>query len=121
MQMRGAPLPDDAEPLDAFWERTGKAWDAACAAAGTGDGCTVVVVAHAAVLAALVCRCLGLDREGLGLFRFDTGAVSIVDFADGVAAPGTLRTLNYSAHLGRWAVPLTLDDLDEVCGIDGCM
>ena len=33
------------------------------------------------------------------------------------------RCVNYTAHLGRWAIPVTrdADDLgDKVCGIDGC-
>jgi broad specificity phosphatase PhoE len=80
----------------------------------------VVVVAHAAVLSAFVCRALGWGAESLGRFRFDTGCVSLLEFPDGAAAPCVVRTLNYSWHLGRWAVPITRDD-DDVCGIDGCM
>ncbi len=34
------------------------------------------------------------------------------------------RCVNYTAHLGRWAIPVTRDaeDMgdDKVCGIDGC-
>lgn len=56
--------------------------------------------------------------------RFDTGGVTIIDFPDGVVSPsgvpGVLRCLNYTAHLGRWAVPITRDDLEGLCGIDGC-
>lgn len=35
---------------------------------------------------------------------------------------GIVRCVNYTAHLGRWAIPVTRDDLDseKVCGIDGC-
>jgi hypothetical protein len=58
--------------------------------------------------------------------RFDTAGVSIIDFPDGPGTPapgggaGVLRCLNYTAHLGRWAAPISRDDLDGVCGIDGC-
>lgn len=35
---------------------------------------------------------------------------------------GIARCINYTAHLGRWAIPVTREDLDGelVCGIDGC-
>lgn len=105
----------------------GEAWEAACGEAAGGSGRTVVVVAHAAVLAVLVCRALGLGPESLGRFRFDTGCATLLEFTDegagGNAGLGSavVRTLNYSSHLGRWAVPLTREEEDEVCGIDGCM
>jgi Histidine phosphatase superfamily (branch 1) len=110
----------------------GEAWRVACNEAAAGSGRTVVVVAHAAVLSALVCYALGLGPESLGRFRFDTGCVSLLEFPDGVPTGGgsegsssssgaaIVRTLNYSSHLGRWAVPLNRED-DDVCGIDGCM
>ncbi|GBF99445.1 2-carboxy-D-arabinitol-1-phosphatase-like [Raphidocelis subcapitata] len=138
--VRGTPLPDNAEDLGEFWARTDAAWQRVLTEAaprsaimgggaagggggGSGSGRTVVVVAHAAVAAALVCHCLGLGPEGLPLFRFAAGGVTVVDFPDGPAVPGggVLRTLNHTAHLGQWAVPITPpDDGSEVCGIDGC-
>ncbi|WIA41410.1 hypothetical protein OEZ86_004993 [Tetradesmus obliquus] len=57
--------------------------------------------------------------EDLGEFWYRTG-VSIIDFPDGARSGGVMRCLNYTAHLGRWAVPITRDDMDMVCGIDGC-
>lgn len=51
----------------------------------------------------------------------DPGGVTVIDFPDGAAGgQGVVRCLNYSAHLGRWAVPITREDYDVVCGIDGC-
>lgn len=45
----------------------------------------------------------------------------MIDFPDGPKlGGGVLRCANYSAHLGRWAVPVTMDDWELVCGIDGC-
>lgn len=139
--MRGQPLPPDAEDLGEFWARTDAAWqrllreaappsaggDAGSAAdggsaGGAGGGRTVLAVCHAAVASALVCHCLGLGPEGLPLFRFAAGGVTVVEFPDGphAAGGGVLRTLNSTAHLGRWAVPVTPDEGPEVCGIDGC-
>jgi probable phosphoglycerate mutase len=124
------PVPEGAaegaqamgEDLGEFWCRTGAAWTKLLDAVDHNGGSNVVVVCHAATAAALVSHCLSLGPEGLPLMRFDAGGVSIIDFADGAkhGAGGVVRTHNYTAHLGRWAVPITRDDLDMVCGIDGC-
>lgn len=121
--LRGQPLPPEAESMDAFWARTSEGWDRILAAAGHDGGRSVVVVTHSLVHAALVCKCLGLGQSSLALFRSDPGGVSIIEFPDGVEGEGVIRCLNYTAHLGRWAVPITRDDpdfLDSVCGIEGC-
>jgi broad specificity phosphatase PhoE len=141
--VRGQPLPDNAEDLGEFWARTDAAWQrvlteaaprssyttgAAADAAADGGAApaarrTVVVVAHAAVASALVCHCLGLGPEGLPLFRFAAGGATVIDFPEGPHVPGggVVRALNYTAHLGRWAVPITPEDeRSEMCGIDGC-
>ena len=130
--VRGRPLPPDAEDLGEFWARAGAAWGRALAEAAprsavgsreSGGGRTVVVVAHAAVAAALVCHCLGLGPEGLPLFRFSAAGVTVVDLPGGPQEPGVVRTLNYTAHLGRFAPPITPPgDAAEadMCGIEGC-
>jgi len=133
--VRGQPLPADAEDLGEFWARTDAAWQRVVSEAAprstrvtsgggeSGGGRTVVVVAHSAVASALVCHCLGLGPEGLPLFRFAAGGATVIDFPEGPHVPntGVVRTLNYTAHLGRWAVPITPEDeRNEVCGIDGC-
>jgi broad specificity phosphatase PhoE len=134
-QVRGQPLPPNAEDLGEFWARTDAAWQRVLVEAAPRStllggvaadgppaaGRTVVVVAHAAVASALVCHCLGLGPEGLPLFRFAAGSVTVVDFPDGVHGGGVLRTLNSTQHLGRWSVPITPESAgSDVCGIDGC-
>lgn len=53
--------------------------------------------------------------------RVDTGGVTIIEFPDGVDRPGVVRCLNYTAHLGdKWVIPAFGDDIDGVCGVDGC-
>lgn len=123
MQVRNQPRPPNAESLDTFWGRLAEAWDRMTKLADAGDmgSRTVVVTAHSAVLAGLLGHCLGVGQRSLALFRHDTGGVSIIDFPDGArTGDGVVRCVNYSAHLGRWAVPVTCEDLDLVCGIDGC-
>ncbi|KAF6263231.1 phosphoglycerate mutase-like protein [Scenedesmus sp. NREL 46B-D3] len=108
------------EDLGEFWYRTAAAWNKLLDAVDHNGGSNVVVVCHAATAAALASHCLQLGPEGLPLMRFDAAGVSIIDFPDGARSGGVMRCLNYTAHLGRWAVPITRDDMDMVCGIDGC-
>lgn len=119
MQVQQQPLPADAENLSDFWLRTGAAWRRIHAAATGGAGGTACVVAHAAVHAALVCHCLGLAEKDLGRFRMSTAGVTVIEFpfSDDM---GIVRCANYTAHLGRWAAPISRDTEAMVCGIDGC-
>ncbi|CAI7911461.1 unnamed protein product, partial [Closterium sp. NIES-53] len=99
---------------------------------------TVIVVGHETVFQAMLASCLKLPHDALGSFRLDPGSITVVDFPDGVGEPkdssesgnkgysaagaaaagqgiaagvvgqGVVRCINYTAHLGRWAVPVTL-------------
>jgi len=110
-----------ADQMKELWQRVDIAWEKLTAAADCNGGQTVVVVAHATVVAALLCRALSLPQSSANMFRIDTAGVSLIDFPDGAAGSlGNIRCTNYTAHLGRWSVPVTPDDLDLVCGVDGC-
>lgn len=116
VQVRGLDFPAEAESLDEVWARTKDAWDyliseAAPSAHDAGGGRSIVVVAHAYITAALVCHCLGLGQDAVSWFRKDPGGVTILDFPDGHEGQGVVRCVNYTAHLGRWAVPITREDL----------
>jgi probable phosphoglycerate mutase len=119
LQVQQMPLPDDAEDLGTFWRRTGRAWRSALTAATEGEGGTCCVVAHAAVHAALICHCLNLSEQELGRFRMSSAGLTVIEFpfSDEI---GVIRCHNYTAHLGRWAVPISRDNEVLVCGIDGC-
>ncbi len=115
-QVRGLDFPDEAESLDDVWTRTKAAWghvinEAAPAAHDAEGGRNIVVVAHAYITAALICHCLGLGKDAVSWFRMDPGGVTILDFPDGHDGDGVVRCVNYTAHLGRWAVPITREDL----------
>ena len=119
MQVQHMSLPDDAENLLDFWQRTGVAWRQVHTAAKADGGSTVAVVAHAAVHAGLICHCLGLTERDLGRFRMSTAGVTVIEFPFSEEV-GVLRCHNFTAHLGRWAVPITSEEETLVCGIDGC-
>jgi 2-carboxy-D-arabinitol-1-phosphatase len=119
LQVQQQPLPPDAENLADFWARTGSAWRMVHSSATAGAGGTTCVVAHAAVHSALICHCLGLTEKDLGRFRVSTAGVTVIEFPFSDAV-GIVRCHNYTAHLGRWAVPISRDNEVQVCGIDGC-
>lgn len=108
-----------AESLSSVWERAGEAWQSVLNELGNipassdseepkeANERTVVVVSHPTVHIAMLGHCLGLTQASLGSFHLDTGSLSVVDFPDGASGRGIVRCLNYTAHLGRWAVPVT--------------
>lgn len=114
-----------AESLSSLWERAGEAWQAVLNELGNTSASsdseepkeakerTVVVVSHPTVHIAMLGHCLGLTQASLGSFHLDTGSLSVVDFPDGASGRGIVRCLNYTAHLGRWAVPVTRPTLAD--------
>eukprot|EP00271_Cylindrocystis_brebissonii_P015575 TRINITY_DN38507_c0_g1_i1.p1 TRINITY_DN38507_c0_g1~~TRINITY_DN38507_c0_g1_i1.p1 ORF type:complete len:603 (+),score=73.93 TRINITY_DN38507_c0_g1_i1:124-1932(+) len=113
---------DAGESLSSMWERAGAAWQAILErvaqreetenedpTSAQASGKTVVVVGHPMVFAAMLGHCLGLSQIAcLGSFLLDAGSLNVIDFPDGpLEGKGIVRCLNYTAHLGRWAVPVT--------------
>jgi broad specificity phosphatase PhoE len=77
VQVQQQPLPPDSENLTAFWDRVDLVYHAVVDSMEMG---TVCVVSHAAVHAALLCRCLGLSVEDMGKFRMSTAGVTVIEF-----------------------------------------
>nr|TKR83344.1 hypothetical protein D5086_0000268490 [Populus alba] len=46
-------------------------------------------------------------------FHLDAGSISVLDFPDGPTGSGTIRCINYTAHLGRWSIPITRSTIDD--------
>lgn len=94
--------------LERVWPRSEDAWQALLKELPDDTSERVVVaVGHPAIHLALICRCLGLPMEYLSSFHLDEGSVSVIDFPDGPRGRGVIRCTNYTAHLGRWAIPIT--------------
>ncbi|KAK7312630.1 hypothetical protein VNO77_36633 [Canavalia gladiata] len=91
-----------------LWDQSGKAWrtllDEISDESNSG---VVVAVGHPAIHIALMGQCLNLTKEWLGSFHLDAGSVSVLDFPDGPKGRGVIRCINYTAHLGRWSIPIT--------------
>ena len=124
MQVRGTPSPSDAEPLQDLMKRVKPVWDEALKAATDGGPHTVVISTHSTIVAAMLCMCLELPHSRMSTFRTDPGSISILEmpFATSGNNQVVVRCINYTAHLGRWSVPITRDDPDSdtLCGIEGC-
>lgn len=73
----------------------------------------LVVVGHPSLHIALMGHCLNLTKEWMGSFHVDAGSISVVDFPDGPTSRGVIRCINYTAHLGRWSIPITRSIIDD--------
>ncbi len=78
-----------AEPVDAFWERCGRAWSMLQAAAHEDGGKTVAVVTHSSVISGILCRSLEMGPADLSLFRTGGGSVTLIGF------PGEVSLLSW--------------------------
>ncbi|KAK7404824.1 hypothetical protein VNO78_05805 [Psophocarpus tetragonolobus] len=91
-----------------LWDQSGNAWQSLMdEISDESNPEVVVVVGHPAIHVALMGHCLNLTKEWLGSFHLDAGSVSVVDFPDGPNGKGVIRCINYTAHLGRWSIPIT--------------
>ncbi|MCO5574060.1 hypothetical protein L7F22_027837 [Adiantum nelumboides] len=109
---------EGGESISHFWNRAGCAWKAVLEHVKGLEGNSsleknVVVVGHETMHTAIVGHCLGLTQGSFGTFHVDTGSLSVIDLPDGPSDRGVVRCLNYTAHLGRWAVPITLPTLAD--------
>lgn len=96
-----------------LWDQSGKAWQSLLDVLSDDDSSVVVVVGHPAIHIALMGHCLNVTKEWLGSFHLDAGSVSILDFPDGPRGRGIIRCINYTAHLGRWSIPITRSTEDN--------
>lgn len=101
--------------MTALWDQSGKTWESILEELSdeSEQQKVVVVVGHPAVHIALMGRCLNLTKEWMGSFHLDAGSISVLDFPDGPGGKGVVRCINYTAHLGRWSIPITRSTSDD--------
>ncbi|KAF7048526.1 hypothetical protein CFC21_057278, partial [Triticum aestivum] len=99
------------QKLKTLWAQSEDAWQALVNELPDDDGAdsdrVVVAIGHPAIHLALLCRCLDLTMDYMPSFHLDDGSISVIDFPDGPKGGGIVRCTNYTAHLGRWSVPIT--------------
>lgn len=102
------------EPMLSVWNRAGMGWATALKKVQNDNG-TVVIVSHATVNSAMLCRCLALSSEFVPRINLSHGSVSIVKFPDGaLGGPGIIETCNFTKHLEEgWSVPVFQNEAGE--------
>lgn len=99
----------DDEHITTIWNQSDKAWQAVLQELldESETERDVVVVGHPSIHVALLCRCLKLTEEWMRSFHLDAGSISVIEFPDGPRERGMIQCINYTAHLGRWSIPVT--------------
>ncbi|XP_037421431.1 2-carboxy-D-arabinitol-1-phosphatase isoform X1 [Triticum dicoccoides] len=99
------------QKLKTLWAQSEDAWQALVNELPEDDGAesdqVVVAIGHPAIHLGLLCRCLNLTMDYMPSFHLDDGSISVIDFPDGPKGGGIVRCTNYTAHLGRWSLPIT--------------
>lgn len=99
----------EEEIKTSLWDQSGKAWKSLVAELSKGKeaGNNLVAIGHPALHIAMMGHCLNLSKEWVGSFHLDAGSISVIDFPDGAEGRSVVRCINYTAHLGRWSIPIT--------------
>ncbi|XP_074312430.1 putative 2-carboxy-D-arabinitol-1-phosphatase [Silene latifolia] len=101
--------------INPLWDQTENAWQSLIKELSNSSEQEQVVVAvgHPILHIALMTHCLNLSEDWLGSFHLDEGSISVIDFPDGPTGKGIIRCINYTAHLGRWSIPITKSTLED--------
>lgn len=90
----------DGENLQDVWDRAAAAWYEIVAKYSQQDTPkTILVVAHDAVNKCILCQVTGLGPEAFWQFKQGNGAVSVIDYPDGVGSEPMLSAANITVHL----------------------
>jgi len=89
----------EGENLQQVWQRSVEAWQSILASVDNQLK-TGLVVAHDATNKVLLCHILGLEPEHFWNFRQGNGAVSVIDYPQGLAGLPVLQAMNLTTHLG---------------------
>ncbi|MBD2447608.1 histidine phosphatase family protein [Nostoc sp. FACHB-152] len=90
----------EGENLQQVWERSVAAWQSIVQTALDNQLKTGLVVAHDATNKTLLCHILGLPADNFWNFRQGNGAVSVIDYPNGLEGFPVLEAMNITAHLG---------------------
>lgn len=88
------------ENLQQVWHRAIMAWKQIVEAhSGSDQVQTVLVVAHDAINKAILCHGVGLGPEAFWRFKQGNGAVSVIDYPNGIDSAPVLSAANITTHL----------------------
>lgn len=90
----------DGENLQDVWDRAAAAWHEIVAKYSQQDTPkTILVVAHDAINKCILAQVTGLGPEAFWQFKQGNGAVSVIDYPDGVGSEPMLSAANITVHL----------------------
>ncbi|MBD2304281.1 histidine phosphatase family protein [Chroococcidiopsis sp. FACHB-1243] len=89
----------EGENLQQVWERSVVDWQTMLASV-TDRPQTGIVVAHDATNKVLLCHVLGLSTAQFWNFRQGNGAVTVIDYPQGLNGLPVLQAMNITTHLG---------------------
>ncbi len=91
----------EGENLQQVWERAIACWhDLVAAESESGESRTGIVVAHDAINKVIVCSLLGLQTDNFWNIKQGNGAVTVIDYPEGVSGTPVLQALNITSHFG---------------------
>lgn len=88
----------EGENLQEVWERAIAAWQRLLHQVGTNPH-TGIVVAHDATNKVLLCYLLGLSLNDFWKIKQGNGAVTVIDYPDGISGQPVIQALNLTSHL----------------------
>jgi phosphoserine phosphatase len=88
----------EGENLQDVWTRATAAWQRVLQQVGDTTQ-TGIVVAHDATNKVLLCSLLGLGLADIWKIKQGNGAVTVIDYPDGIAGQPVIQALNITSHL----------------------
>ncbi len=96
-QPKSVQMPE-GENLQDVWTRATTAWQRLLQQVGNNNR-TGIVVAHDATNKVLLCYLLGLDLADFWKIKQGNGAVTVIDYPEGIAGQPVIQALNLTSHL----------------------
>ncbi len=96
-QPKSVQMPE-GENLQDVWTRATTAWQRLLQQVGNNNR-TGIVVAHDATNKVLLCYLLGLDLADFWKIKQGNGAVTVIDYPEGIEGQPVIQALNLTSHL----------------------
>jgi phosphoserine phosphatase len=93
----------EGENLQDVWTRATAAWQRVLEQVGNNSQ-TGIVVAHDATNKVLLCNLLGLGLADIWKIKQGNGAVTVIDYPDGIAGQPVIQALNLTSHLSAGGI-----------------
>lgn len=99
----------EGENLQQVWSRAIACWDGIVkeAAISSTQLTTGIVVAHDAINKVILCYLLGLGAESIWCIKQGNGAVTVIDYPQGLEKPPILQAMNITTHLSGGVLDTT--------------